>query len=504
MQDTFSQALLSIASQFDNPFDLAAFCYDYLTTRITAQAAFIGAYIWHNENSRRNNPNIGELDRFCMAVKAILGEKCDTDTERQRKLIRAVRKMEDRLEDFGTPEWNRCTLPFFILRAVDEYVKQTQNERTESRPLNQFYDDRIFVYANAASSMTDEVIKNTVIPSVSLHDELEYLIILERKDIPEEIKTPPRIVKLDLGTDDSERKSAVERKELRVAIIPFACRGMTQIEQDEGALFHIEYVPGYIEWGVGRALTLLHKALKEKANIIIFPEFVCERTIQKAIREELERLSWKSPDITAGLLLVIAGSRWDDGNNIADILGYDGTLLGRQYKYERFSRGKDEADSLIENLKDPGKECTIVEIENVGNVMTGICRDIVAESYLARLTEIFTPQFLFVPAWSPSVYKGFKGQMERITARNFKTCSILCNCCEAYEKKTPNRQEIGLAVVPRKKKNIVEGKTNRILRNCCKETCECSSCIFTIDMRLAYFSKEQDGDYITVASEQKI
>lgn len=273
MQDTFSQTLLAIASQLDNPFDLAAFCYDYLTTKIATQAAFIGAYIWSNENSCQNNPNIGGLNRFCMAVKAILGEECDTDTERQRKLINAVRKMEDRLEDFGRPEWNQCTLPFFILRAVDEYVNQTKDKRTESEPLNQFCRDRIFVYTTAASSMTDEVIENTIIPSVSLRDELKYLIIVERKDIPAEIKTPPRIVKLALGTDDSERKRAVERKELRVSIIPFACREMTQIEQDEGAFFHIKYIPGYIEWGVNRALTLLYKALEEKANIIIFPEF---------------------------------------------------------------------------------------------------------------------------------------------------------------------------------------------------------------------------------------
>ncbi len=504
MQDTFSQTLLSIASQLDNPFDLAAFCYCYLTTKVPSQAAFIGAYIWINENSRQNNPNIGKLHQFCMVVKGILCEAHEAYTERQKDLVRNVLKMEDQLEPFGESEWNQCTLPFFILMAIDEYVNQTGNERTESGPLNQLYHDRIFVYTNTVNCMTDEVIDNTVILSASLRNELKHLIIIERKDIPAEIKSPPRIVKLALGKDDGERKRVLEGKVLKAAVIPFACRNMIEIIHDEGALFHIGYVPGHREWSVNRALTLLHKALEEKANIIIFPEFVCEKAVQEAIREELERLYWESPDKTAGLLLVIAGSRWDNGNNIADILGYDGTLLGRQYKYERYSDGKDEAGSLIENLKNPGKECTIVEIENLGSVMTGICRDIVAESYLARLTAIFKPQFLLVPAWSRSVYKGFKSQMESITAKNFRTCSILCNCCEAYEKEMPDKREIGLVVTPCKEKTIVKGKTEWILRDNCREDCECNPCIFIVNMRMEYLSEEADGDYITVTTEQKL
>ena len=272
---------------------------------------------------------------------------------------------------------------------------------------------------------------------------------------------------------------------------------------DRGALFSVEYLPDHKINGEKHAIELLNLVIDEKANIIIFPEFVCEKKIQRAIRKELENIYQNTPERINHLLLVVAGTRWENGNNIADILAYDGRLLGHQYKCVPYSSLKNDGEKLVERLKNPGKECTIVEIDKLGKIMFGICRDVVAEAYIAHLTEFFSPQFLLIPAWSNSVNRGFKGPLRRISSKNHTTCSVMCNCCEAYCGSKRFKREVGMVVSPDEKGRSVIGRADMICRNetDCREECRASGCVFIVSLTESLEHNKNQGILVNVEQE---
>lgn len=506
MKKQFSQELSHNRSKLDNAYDLAALCYDYLMDRVKNQALFIGKYICKNKDAQENNPNLDRLFQFKQSVKKILcKQKAGFDyLKLQNRIESQVKTMEDSLIEYGEKELNLAVVPFFILLAIDSYVLERKGDCIGRNPLNQKYKKKSYVYINVSEALLDETVKRHKITDAVICDQIEHLIFLEKKSLPPEIKNPPQIVPLYIGDSDTVRKEVLDRKRLKVAVIPFGQHKMIEPVTDTGALFHIEYEAEHLKNGKKRALDLLRRAVDEKANIILFPEFVCEKGIQEAVKAELERIYKDTPERTEELLIVIAGSRWEKrGNNIADILGYDGHLLGRQYKYVSYSDLKEGKKKWVENLKNPGKECTIVEIDRIGKIMCGICRDIVAESYIALLSEVFSPQFLLVPAWSRSVIKGFKGQLERITSRNHRTCSVVCNCCEAYHTLDSFKKEAGIVVSPVEKAGYIDGKADSILRNesdCTKE-CRAGGCMFIVDLDCS--PEDTENGCILVNIDQK-
>lgn len=501
MKKQFSQELGRNREKLDNAYDLAALCYDYLLEKVKNEALFIGKYICKNRKMQDSNPNLDRLFVFKQSVKAILGEqKVGFDyAELQERIERETGKTEASLEAYGEKELNNATIPFFLLLAIDSYALERKEDCISRAPLNQKYKKKTYVYLNVTDALLDKAVERAKIKDALIRDQIIHLIFLEKRVLPPQVKKPPKIIPLYISGKDTVRQEVLERKKLRIAVIPFGQDKMIKVVRDEGALFHVEYEAEHLKNGKERALNLLRLAIDEKANIILFPEFVCEKKIQAAVREELKQLYKNTPESTEALLLVVVGSRQDKkGNNVAEILGYDGELLGCQYKYASYSEWKEDKE-LVENLKNPGKECTIVEIDRIGKIMFGICRDIVSESYPTLLTEIFSPQLLLIPAWSKSVVKGFKGQLQRITSRNHRTCSVLCNCCEAYRSLEAFKKEAGMVVSPVRRTGYIEGKVTLLARNeaDCKKECSAGGCIFVVDVDCA--SKEAGDDCVSVS-----
>lgn len=487
MKKQFLLELKDNMSKLDSVYDLAALCYDYLVDRVENPALFIGKYLCENEDAKKNNPNLDKLFQFQQFIKLILcKQSIGYDYTNLQKAIGLIAEsMEKDLIPYETNELNKATIPFFILLAIDRYVLERKGDCIGRNPLNRKYNKKSYVYLNVTDSMLDEVVKNKVIKESVICDQIEHLIFLEKRALPSDIKNPPQIVPLYIRDSDTARIKVLDSAKLKIAVIPFGQNKMIDFKVDEGALFHVEYMPGHIGSGAKRALELLNQAIDEKANIIIFPEFVCEKKIQKAIKKELEDIYRVAPERTEALLIVVAGSRWDKGgDNVVDILAYDGRLLGHQYKYAAYSDLEGEDKKWIEGLNHPGKECTFVEIDKLGKIMFGICRDIVAESYIASLAKIFSPQFLLVPAWSRSVRKGFVSQFQRITLKNHRTCSILCNCCEAYNTFSFFKKEVGMLMYPVEKTGYMDVKMKLMSRKeaHCKKECLKGGCAFMIDL----------------------
>lgn len=450
-------------------YDLAAFCYDYLISKTEDQGLFLGEYVFENAEAERSNPNRKKLNRFSREIERFLERretegrsfsKCITDIYNQTKNIR--------LMDYGESLLNDATVPIFILFAIDRYVLEKRGRCSEDGPLNKGYCGKSYIYLDIGNNILDDAARensfSNIISSPEIRNQLRHLIFLEKNQLPSKVEVP-RVKRLYV-TDKREITQKIgQEKKWKIAVIPFGEEPMVSFPVDKGALFHVTYQEKHVETGIERALHLLDHAIRLKANMIIFPEYVCSQEIQGAIQEHLESIYEKDSKRLDSLFLVVAGSGWtEDQNNVCNIFSYDGRLLGKQYKYSRFSDLKYGGKELIENLRNPGKETTIVEIDGVGKVLVGICRDISERSYTKMLADTFKPQLLLTPAWSKSILNGFQEQYRDLASINHRTCSVLCNCCEAVRDRKDLIQ-IGIAVTPFKKGTVVIGKEHMICRS---------------------------------------
>lgn len=483
----FLAELQENSEKLETIYDVAAFCYDYIKQKIEDEEYFIGKYIGENSKAENSNPNIEMLKEFSSNVEQVLRKQTRLawSTARCLKSIEEyITKLEARLMPYGTEAQNELTVPYCVLQAIDRHVYREWYPKQAHAPLNTKYCENSYVYLGSSHSMIEEAQVQIEFPEVihgmQIRHQLSNLIILDRKTLPNGVGIP-KVVPLWINEEDGERRKIVNGRILKVAIIPFGEECMVDFPPKEGGVFYVSYMEKHKRDGVDRAVRLLDSAIREKANIIIFPEFVCTEEVQESIRKRLEELYETNEKALSSLLLVVAGSGWSEDNNIAKIYSYSGKLLGRQYKYTRYCKAGNK--NLLEGLTSPGKESTIVDIEGMGRIQVGICRDVSERGYAYTLAEAFRPFLLLVPAWSRSVNNGFSEQFREIIACNHTTSAILCNCCEALRSEKEFREQVGIICTPYKDDTVVRGKENSIMRKVgCDKTCARGACIFMVEM----------------------
>lgn len=496
----FYEELSKQQSKIESIYDFAAFNYMFLLEKIRQQDIFLGIYIMENERAKLKNPNLGRLREFSQAMQDKLSYHVENGIlfcAGLSELKQMVEDLENSLQQYGEEIFNQATIPYFILCTLDRYIgdryRQGKWKNSKQEPLNQNFQDGVYVYLDVEGNFTDSewrIENNTIesecsktIQKACVRDNIENLIFIEHDELPGKVGIP-KVVSLWMSGD--KQKEWIERKKLKIAVVPFSneTSGL-EVLYDYGACFHIEYTDDYKIWGKKRAVALLELAVQKQANIVIFPEFVCCREIQEAIQNRLTEMFRSNFCGISSLLFVCAGSGWtSDSNNVAVLYSYDGHFLGKQYKYSKYHNFKDKQNAQFENLQDPGKETTILQINGLGKVMTGICRDIVDREYIRQLIGIFSPQMLITPAWSNSINKGFLGQFKEFASISQRTCSVLCNCCAALSGKRKFRTDIGIFITLQQKESLLEGKEDKIRR--CEKSCICNcrtgGCLFLAEI----------------------
>lgn len=468
-------------------YDLVAVCYDYLLDKIDDQIKFISEYLECSVSHKKNNPNQKRLLRFSDDVKQLLSLNKYWNDRVLHKIFSLVFTMENSLKPFGEEAYNEAAIAFFLLLGIDLYAEYQPNH-TENAPLNRCCQKDLYIYCRQRTSILSTAAKKAEfrdqIPVTDIRSSFTSLCILEKTDLKQGM-TPPKMVTLFISKEDFKRSTVAFDQKLVLAVTPFCREEICQFSHVQGCGFRIEYHENYMQFASKRALDLLELAIKHRANIVLFPEYVCSPEVQEEIRKYLRETYLKTPHKLKDLLLVIAGSGWTkDDNNVAAVYSYSGKLLGKRYKSEPFDNYiKDPKTGIterwIESLSTPGKESIIVEIPKIGSVMIAICRDISNWSYDEKIARAFRTDFLMVPAWSTSLHHGFENQLESITEANINTCSVVCNCCAVQPELTAEK---GLVVTPYKKGTIIKGKTRAIrLRSGCELGCQhCSGCIFCL------------------------
>lgn len=469
-------------------YDLASVCYDYLLAQIGNQIRFISEYVEVSDNPNQSNPNQKNLLKLSDDIKSLLFSAGYWNDSVLNTILAMILSTENRLKPFGEEVYNEAAIAYFLLMGIDLYAA-CQFETNQDAPLNQNSQGNSFIYRSQKTSIllpaAEKADFRETIQAVEIRNSFICLKILEKTEIKPGMQ-PPKLVTLSIDKDDFIRNSIFQNQTLTVVSIPWGKEKTCTFPKTTGNAFRVEYTDSYKTDGVKKALHLLELAVRHKPNIVIFPEYVCCPEVQEAIGEYLKETYQKNPKKIENLLMVIAGSGWtNDDNNVAEVYSYSGKLLGRHYKYASFDKKKknSKTDSIeerwIEGLSSPGKESVIVEIPQIGIVMTAICRDISNWDYSEKIARIFRTDFLMVPAWSPSLYHAFLSQLKSITAANTNTCSVLCNCCAAQ---SDNHSEKGLIVTPYKKKSRVIGKHRKMLvRKLYVKKCNvCKGCIFCL------------------------
>ena len=136
----FRQELGANLERLFTVYDLAAFCYDYLIRNIKRQVQFLGKYTMENEKAKQVNPNLQRLRLLNDKVEHILQKREELGipfSECMEEIQTYLQSIT--LKKYGSPCLNAATIPFFVLLAIDRYVKQKKGKCFDPAPLNKQY-----------------------------------------------------------------------------------------------------------------------------------------------------------------------------------------------------------------------------------------------------------------------------------------------------------------------------------------------------------------------------
>lgn len=482
---SFSEKLVKDFNNINSKYDLIAYCYYYLITTVKNQIIFLGEYIEINNNEQKDNPNYQMLSQFAINIKRLFKQNFMSDFSVEastNKMLDLIASTENDLKDFGDISMNHATISFFILKGLDLYFQDCIYETWKSSPLNEYYKEFCLIYINSNLSIMDTIIseKNYAekIHKNEIRSYFKHIIIFETYELPRNYGIPKLIA---LQKNEINLKKIIETKKVKIALIPTMCEKWFDFNIRQGASFEIKYNNQVLETVEDRVISLLNWAIECKANIIVFPEYVCSEEIQTKISEALSQMSESEPEKLNELLFVVAGSGWTkDSNNVSCIYDEDGFLLGKVYKYSAYDNHK-EGIRYVEGLQDPGKKITLIKVPRIGIFQIEICRNVSENEFCLRLAKAFDTQFLLITAWSSSVNIGFKKQIDSIISSNHRACVAMSNCCAAFSDCKKFRTQIGVVAAPQKNESLIEANYEYVKRKKrqCNFSCE-NGCIFEI------------------------
>ena len=530
--DSPVRVFLELLKASRNVFDVAAACFHMIKN---TQRGYEAGFILEIDEMRKSprEEHVKELENLRKDLREIV--KCEysentCDRHGKQNFRNILTNLTQLIEHFKIPkgiEEEKCVAycAFYIIEAIDAQLQIDDLDKDSgdigNGPLNEnVCKDDCFVYLHERSSFLSEIYSRgdegfrKPLRPIRVGSIFRKLLILDKSDF---CMSAPKIVRVSLP--DECKKQLSEEKYLRIASIPFIgfdtfdfcnadsnsiCNGVP-----DGA-FYVQYNEKSEQGNIVDMLRALKSAIQHKANIVIFPEFIMSPNMLKELISFLKKEKPKS------LALVLAGTTYEHlsdgiGNNVMHIFNGRGYCFGKYYKFSPFltrehefvhgtaygenqndncgSRCLCDKDVLAtmrylrngEVLSEPGKECTIVDIDGIGRILPAVCRDVTDGYYTDNLAKLFMPSFLFIPSWSPSI-NSFRTRLT-VLAETIHTTSVLCNCCNAV---SHDREYTGLLLFPQKQDSEMVAQ-ERFLSHCrgCIDSRDkkCKGCFHLIDIK---------------------
>lgn len=277
--------------------------------------------------------------------------------------------------------------------------------------------------------------KRKDIDTNGINKRLNNYIIIERCDMKE------YDINLHILQDGGVfSKQVLDKQCLDILIFPFDdnnIENVMNIEMGErffdlkGYKKEDEFCDRYIE--------LITYAMQYEADIVIFPEMYLSMNIVDKVSEKI-----KSMKIRKNMIIVI-GTLWENKTNICFICNHRGKIIIRQHKQSPFLyKGKDE------NLANKEKILHFLDIDAIGRLAFGVCKDIDNERILQKMKALMCDVYIF-PAFSPSL--NIIRTAEEL-AKSYNGITVFANACAAMcnEKKdridVSKEKKVGFVTIP--------------------------------------------------------
>lgn len=328
----------------------------------------------------------------------------------------------------------------------------------------------------------------------TINDFIDNFIFIRKDDLPEGAGIP-RIIHLS-------RTQTETLKGVTFACFPWGRTSNFRFIESE-RFITVDYQLEDKEITKKRITGFISKALTEiDPNIIIFPEYSISPYGLEVIKTTIKDIN--STSRSNHLDFIVAGSTWqkngadiqENNNNIMTIIDKLGNEIGKYYKYSRYTKSLEKRRKVIERqekLDDPGKEITLIHLDNLGIILPSICRDTYDGSFTKILAELFLPSYVLTIAYSPSV-SSFVDPFKNLTNRHHINL-IFCNYCESIKENADISQKIGFAGSATLATTVVSFSERYFQRDSeCVADCDNKTCFFKVNFKW----QENGGDKIAI------
>ena len=460
-----AKVVASFPSISESWFDLVARLWLEIGGLVRSETLLFTQFFGHSDESVNVNPNLTDLLQLQYDASHIVLETLDFQKSFADACVDLGALIErTHLTTFGDDQYNCSTLPWSIIKAIDIAVRQSSLFHTSRLrgPVNKLELDEVGVYlAPLVTPLTTykEISQlerveelstyNRQLNALRFHCPSPYnrgsglpTVKLVRDKAHHAGISKAKVNESVLAIPDHANSSANDvqsLREIRIGISPLASADVLaggtgfplKITRPMGSAFVAEYPQecgAMLEDMLCRALEY---AIESACDILVFPELVVSPHALRAIQCKLRESS-----IRGRLKLIVMGSTWEmspdgaSGNNVCHLLDGAGCEVGTYHKRSPFEDG-DVYTGLVEGLADSGKTTTIADVEGIGRVVVGICKDVASNrQHTVELVRDFDADIVAVPAMSKSVNRGFDIQFEYIAKQYLAIC-VLCNYCGA-------------------------------------------------------------------------
>lgn len=199
----------------------------------------------------------------------------------------------------------------------------------------------------------------------------------------------------------------------------------------------------------------------EDIDFLVFPEMLMTENIISSIKKDYKR---RSPRI------IINGSIWKDFVNKTVITDGRGENIFYYCKKEPFKFQKDDREYKECLDQSKNRQYSVMEIEGLGRIGIGICKDLINEEVKLFHKYIGT-DMLIIPAYTKSM--DLQASAEELS-QEYNCVVVVANACSALDEAEDlvSNRRIGFITLPAKRDAVRSSIIVRYIQNECIKKCK--------------------------------
>lgn len=446
--------------------------------KIYDMLALCASYIFNEISESPYEFALFEEEDYEGVFDAVETYSCDLQQKGRRK---AFAELRDYIITFMLPKVTveKC---FAVVRAIDEIIEVEINDKllggkhiVKYSSMNEQYKDCVRIipknietfvsrgndrFKSTGDNIHSLLRKKRECVCSPLDQETEHYMIWDK----EHIKNYPMWI-YHFDEKHPLFKHFYEKEQIVFGIVPFTNKDLEELLdiKYQNKAFYIEQMYGEAEKELKvRYESICSRCEQEDIDFLIFPEMLMTEEILSSIKEKEKVLSPK---------IIINGSIWKDLMNKAVITDGNGNEIFSYYKKEpfKFQKGNKEYKEWLDQERN--KEYFIMEIEGLGRIGVGICKDLISEE-VKLFHKYVDTDILLVPAYTKSM--DLQASAEELS-QEYNCIVLVANACSALgtsEKGDFNRR-IGFITIPAKQNTDRSKRIIRYTQEECVEECKC-------------------------------